>query len=99
MSIIDTYKILVELRKRYLGIEIKDYAFRKLYSTEHMVFFDCDEVPQNCLNNALTRVDYPRFIAYAVVEDAPGHRYVMEVSYTNLGKETLEKFAKRYLSS
>jgi hypothetical protein len=96
MSIIDTNKILDELRKRYPGIETKDYAFRKLYSKEHMVFFDCDGVPQDCLNNALTRVDYPRFIAYVVVEDALGHRYIMDVSYTNLGKETLEKFVKRY---
>jgi hypothetical protein len=96
MSIIDTNEILIDLRKRYPGIETRNYVFRMFYSTEHMVFFDCDGVPQDCLTNALTRVDYPRFVAYAVVEDASGHIYVMNVSYTNLGKETLEKFVNRY---
>jgi hypothetical protein len=96
LPITETITILADLRKRYPGIESRDYAFRRLYSTEHMVFFDCDGVSEMCLTEALTRVDYPRFVAYVVVEDTSGHNYVMDVSYTNLGKETLEKFVRRY---
>jgi hypothetical protein len=61
-----------------------------------MIFFDCDGVSENCLNEALTRVDHPRFVAYAVVEDISSHRYIMDISYTNLGRETLERFVSRY---
>ena len=96
MPITDAAMVLAELRKRYLGIESRDYAFRRLYSTEYMVFFDCDEVPEKCFTDALTRVDYPRFVVFAVVEDSSGHRFVMNISYSNLGKETLERFVKRY---
>ncbi len=88
--------VLAELRTRHSGIEIRDYAFKRLYSTEHMVFFDCDGESEKCLNDALTSVNYIRFVAYAVVEDASGHRYVMDVSYANLGGETLGRFVKRY---
>ncbi len=84
------------MRKRYPGIETRDYAFRRLYSTEHMIFFDCDGESEKCLSDALIRVDYTRFVAYAVVEDASSHRYVMDVSYANLGRETLERFVRRY---
>ena len=96
MPIIDTSTVLVELRKKYPGIETRDYAFRRLYSTENMVFFDCDGVSESCLSDSLNRVDYSRFIAYAIVKEISGHLYVMDVSYTNLGRESLEKFVKRY---
>jgi hypothetical protein len=96
LPITDTVAVLATLRSRYPGIEIRDYAFRRLYSIEHMVFFDCDSDSEKCLSDTLRRVEYPRFIAYAVVEDALGHRTVMDVSYANLGGETLERFMKRY---
>jgi hypothetical protein len=96
LSITDTTAVLSELRNRHHGIEIRDYAFRRLYSTVHMIFFDCDGDSEKFLTDALTRVDYPRFVAYAVVEDTSGHRYVMDISYANLGMETLERFVRRY---
>jgi len=96
LPIIDATTILAELRKRHSNIESRDYIFRRLYSTEHMIFFDCNRESEKCLTEVLTRVDYPRFVAYAVVEDTTGQRYIMNVSYANLGKETLEKFVKRY---
>jgi hypothetical protein len=96
MTITDSRAVLAMLRSRYLGIEIRDYAFRRLYSIEHMVFFDCVGDSEKCLSDALSRVDYPRFVAYAVVEDALGHRTVMNVSYANLGGEALERFVRRY---
>jgi hypothetical protein len=96
MNITDSRAVLAMLRSRYLGIEIRDYAFRRLYSIEHMVFFDCVGDSEKCLSDALSRVDYPRFVAYAVVEDALGHRTVMNVSYANLGGEALERFVRRY---
>ena len=88
----------MELRSRHPGIESRDYAFRRLFSTEHMIFFDCDDMSEKCLTEVLTRTDYPRFVAYAVVEDTSSHRYIMNVSYANLGNETLERFVKRYPS-
>jgi hypothetical protein len=96
MTITDSRAVLAMLRSRYLGIEIRDYAFRRLYSIEHMVFFDCVGDSEKCLSDALSRIDYPRFVAYAVVEDALGHRTVMNVSYANLGGEALERFVRRY---
>jgi hypothetical protein len=96
LPIIDTTAVLIELRKKYPGIEIRDYSFRRLYSAEHMVFYDCTGVSEVCLSDVLTRVDHPRFVAYAVVEDVSGRRFVMDISYANLGKETLEKFVRRY---
>ena len=96
MPIIDSTAVIGTLRSRYSGIAIRDYAFRRLYSIERMVFFDCVGDSEKCLADALSRVDYPRFVAYAVVEDALGHRTVMDVSYANLGGETLERFVRRY---
>jgi hypothetical protein len=96
LPIIDSTAVIGTLRSRYHDIEIRDYAFRRLYSIEHMIFFDCDSDSKKCLADALSRVDYPRFVAYAVVEDALGHFTVLDVSYANLGGETLERFMKRY---
>jgi hypothetical protein len=96
LPIIESTIVLRELRIRHPDIEIRDYAFRRLYSTEHMIFFDCEYEPEKCLVDALTRVDHTRFVAYAVVEEASGDRYVMDVSYANIGGETLERFIKRY---
>jgi hypothetical protein len=96
LPITDATGVLAELRIRYTGIEIRDYAFRRLYSTEHKVFFDCNGDSEKCLTDVLSRVDYPRFVAYAIVEDTSSHRSVMDVSYANLGGETLERFVRRY---
>jgi len=96
LPITDAATVLAELRNRHPGIEIRDYAFRRLYSPEHVVFFDCNSESEECLADVLARIDYKRFVAYAVVEDATGHRYVIDVSYANLGRETLERFVRRY---
>jgi hypothetical protein len=96
LPIVNATAVLSELRNRHQGIEIRDYVFRRLYSTEHMIFFDCDGVSEKCLTDVLARVDYPRFVAYAVVEETSGHRYIMDISYANLGRETLERFVRRY---
>jgi hypothetical protein len=96
MPITDSTAVIGTLRSRYPGIEIRDYAFRRLYSIEHQVFFDCVGDSEKCLTDTLGRVDYLRFVAYAVIEDALGHRTVLDVSYANLGGETLERFVRRY---
>ncbi len=96
MPIIDSNVVFAGLREKYPGIEVRGYAFRRFYSTEHMVFFDCDAVKEDCLDNVLKRVDHIRFVAYAVVEESSGRRYVMDVSYANIGDETLERFLRRY---
>ena len=96
MPIIDTTEVLADLRKRYPGIETMDYIFRRLFSEEKKVFFDCVGVADECLPKVLAHVGYSRFSAYSVVEDASGHRYVMNVSYTALEGETLDRFVKRY---
>jgi hypothetical protein len=48
LPITDATTVLAELRTRYPGIEIRDYTSRRLYSTEHMIFFDCDGEPEKC---------------------------------------------------
>ncbi len=69
---------------------------RRLYSTEQRVFFDCNGDPQRCLTDVLTRTGYSRFVAHSVVEDDSGRRNLLDVSYANTGRETLEKFIRRY---
>jgi len=96
LPIVDSITVTAELRARHLGIVIRDYAIRRLYSTEQRVFFDCDGDARRCLTDVLTGTGYQRFVAYAVTEDDTGRRTLLDVSYANTGKETLEKFIKRY---
>jgi hypothetical protein len=96
LPIINTTVLLAELRNRHPGIESRDYTFKRLYSTDHMIFFDCYGASEKCITDVLNRVDYPRFVVYIVVEDTSGRHYILDVSYANMGRETLEKFVKRY---
>ena len=96
MPIIRASDVLEELRSRYPGVETRDYLFRNLFSTEHSVFFDCGGDWGECLSDVLAYVGYSRFVAYSIVEDSTGHSYILDVSYTAIEGETLERFIRRY---
>jgi hypothetical protein len=96
VPIIDVTEVLADLKKRNPGIEVREYLFRRLFSEEKRVFFDCSGVAEVCLSEVLAHVGFSRFVAYSVVEDASGQRVVLDVSYTALDGETLERFVRRY---
>ncbi len=94
--IVESTTVTADLRSRYPDIEIRDYALRRLYSTEQRVFLDCEGERRRCLTEALTGTGHPRFVVYSVTEDGTGRRTLLDVSYANIGRETLEKFIRRY---
>ena len=95
-EIIFTNQFFEELKLRFNGIDIPKYKFRKLFSRNFKIFFDCEEKPPNCLEDILHKDTYPRFIVYFIIREENGNLLVMDVSFANPGKETLERFIKRY---
>ncbi len=85
-----------EVFAQFGEIHISSYKFRKLFSRRYKLFFDCDGEPNICLENVLRFQNYPRFVAYFIVRNEKGELSVMDVSYSNLGKETMEHFINRY---
>lgn len=85
------------LREKWAGVEIPEYKFRKLLSVEDRIFFDCVEGDQaGCLTEVMRHEGYPRFVAFILARWEDGTLRVLDVSFANLGKETLERFNDRY---
>jgi hypothetical protein len=86
------------LEEKYKGLKIPLYKFRKWFSDEQQVFFDCDAPDKEaCLREVMTKPDLSAFIIYLLVKDASTGNYsFMDVNFRNLGKETLEHFMNRY---
>jgi len=95
--IIKIQEFFSSLRERWAGVDIPEYKFRRLYSPEKKIFFDCDEEDKaNCLAEVMSHEDYSRFVAFILAKLEDGTIRVIDVSFTNLGKETLERFTDRY---
>lgn len=92
--------VVESLREEFGEIVILAYKFRRLFSQTRQVFFDCeDEDTGACLDRALHRKDHAFFTVFFVVRDVKsGSLRVMDISFPNIGKETLEHFIKRYHS-
>lgn len=92
---------LVELlREEFGSIEIPSYKFRKFYSRDKQVLFDCERGDTYaCLDQVLHNETHAFFVVFLVIRDKEsGSLRVMDVSFPNIGKETLEHFIKRYHS-
>jgi hypothetical protein len=85
------------LRGKFKDLEIPSYKLRKWYSINHKIFFDCESGnKQNCLDQLLERRDLERFIVFFVVKEPSEVYRVMDVSFRNIGKETLTHFSNRF---
>jgi hypothetical protein len=96
--IIPTSEQVVFLEERYVGLKIPTYKLKRWFSIDQKVFFDCDSDSNQalCLERILSKADFPAFIIYLVVEEKEKNYHFMDVSFRNLGKETLENFITRY---
>ena len=86
------------LEEKYQGLKIPLYKLRKWFSDEQQVFFDC-ATPDNeaCLREIMTKTDLNAFVIYLVVKDTSAGKYsFLDVTFRNLGTETLEHFIARY---
>lgn len=96
-KIISENEYVALLEEKYKGLKVATYKLRKWFSTEQKIFFDCDSPDkESCLRQILTKPDFPAFIIYLIVKSAAGGYSFMDVSFRNLGKETLEHFISRY---
>ena len=85
------------LREKWAGVEIPEYKFRKFLSVEDRIFFDCVDGDQaGCLTEVMRHEGYPRFVAFILARWEDGALRILDVSFANLGKETLERFNDRY---
>jgi hypothetical protein len=96
-KIIPTSEQVAFLEERYEGLKIPTYRLKKWSSSDQKIFFDCkDSDEAHCLEQILSNADFPDFIIYWIVKDAEKSYEFMDVSFRNLGKETLERFIARY---
>lgn len=91
------------LHERYEHLEIPEYKFREWHSKKEGIFFDCKgEDLKKCLEEAMTREDYPYFKGYILVkeddDDDDDDYTIMDVSYPNIGNMSLRRWLERYHS-
>jgi hypothetical protein len=86
------------LEEKYKGLKIPYYKLRKWFSLERKVFFDCESNDRElCLREIFRRSDLAAFVVYLIVKEvASGGYSLVDISFRNLGKETLEHFINRY---
>jgi hypothetical protein len=89
---------LQELEREFSGLKIPRYKFRGYFDEESRVFFDCEGADLfSCLEHVLGRRDFRDFVALLLIrERGSGSLRVMDVSYGNLGTETVKGFIDRY---
>jgi hypothetical protein len=96
-DIVTIQEFFSSLRERWAGVDIPEYKFRRFYSTEKKIFFDCVEGDKaSCLAEVMRNEGYSRFVAFILARLEDGSLRVIDVSFANLGKETLERFTDRY---
>lgn len=99
-GIVVSEAIVEWLREEFGDIVIPAYKFRRLFSRTGQIFFDCEgEDNEACLDRALHGKNHAFFTVFFVIRDKEsGTLQVMDVSFPNIGRETLEHFIKRYHS-
>ena len=84
------------LEKKYSGLSVPRYKLMEWYDDEKQVFFDCDKADKNaCLAKILEKTDIPEFVVFFIAKENDAYSF-MDVTYRNLGKETLNHFITRY---
>jgi hypothetical protein len=69
-----TNRLLKELEQRYPGIQ-SNHKLKEYYSTEKMVFFNCDTEPETCLQQTLQDPHPPSFRIFYVTQDKTDDSY------------------------
>ena len=89
---------LEELEEEFSGLQIPRYKFRGYFDEESRVFFDCEAgEPSACLEQVLERKNFSDFVVFLLIKGrGSGRLSVMDVSYRNLGTETVKHFMNRY---
>jgi hypothetical protein len=84
------------LEKKYSGLSVPSYKLMEWYDDEKQVFFDCKKADKNaCLAKILEKTDIPDFVVFFIAKENDAYTF-MDVTYRNLGKETLNHFINRY---
>lgn len=84
------------LEKKYSGLSVPRYKLKEWYDDEMQVFFDCEKADKKAyLEKILAKTDIPEFVVFFIVKENGAYRF-MDVTYRNLGKETLTHFITRY---
>jgi len=84
------------LEKKYSGLSVPRYKLKEGYDDEMQVFFDCEKADKTAyLEKILAKTDIPEFVVFFIVKENGAYRF-MDVTYRNLGKETLTHFITRY---
>jgi hypothetical protein len=96
-KIIPTMEQVAFLEERYEGLKVPAYKLKEWFSSDQRIFFDCEDSDKAlCLERILSNADFPSFAIYLIVKNAEKRYDFMDVSFRNLGKETLEHFITRY---
>ena len=91
-----TNRLLKELEQRYPRIQ-SNHKLKEYYSTEQMVFFDCDTEPETCLKQTLQDQHPPAFRVFYVTQDKTDETYELAAtSYSNFPESSIEKWIPRY---
>jgi hypothetical protein len=66
------------------------------HDDEKQVFFDCNKADKNaCLAKILEMTDIPEFVVFFIAKENDVYSFT-DVTFRNLGKETLNHFVTRY---
>lgn len=89
---------LSEIEREFKELRIPRYKFRDLFEEERRVFFDCEgNDPIACLEHILGRRDLRDFVVLLLTREREGGNFrTLDISYRNLGNETLKHFMDRY---
>lgn len=100
IEILTAKKYVQQLQDQFSGLDVPVYKLKRLYSTTHQVFFDCEEQDQvACLETTLKQRHFNGFIVFIVTKGPTGSFKFTDIYFKNMGEETLEHFTKRFHTS
>ncbi|RJS90157.1 hypothetical protein CW700_01815 [Candidatus Bathyarchaeota archaeon] len=99
-KVVEGNTYLDRVEQEFRGLIIPRYKFRRFFEEETRIFFDCeDDDPMDCLKEILERRDLKEFVVLLLTKEKEGGGLkVLDISYRNLGTETLRHFITHYQS-
>jgi len=95
--IVPAKEFLAQLEKQFLGLHVPIYKFRRAFDENNKVFFDAEgSQSEASLDQLLSRQDLKSFAVFLLIKTNDGNLRVLDVSFSNLGSETLNKFMNRF---
>ena len=91
-----TNQLHLELEQKYPGL-LSNHKLKDYYSTEAMIFFNCETEPKTCLEQTLQDPHPPAFRVFYVTQDKTDDSYELAAaSYSNFPESSIEKWILRY---